>query len=279
MKFRAAHDALVGEGGGLVSVYYHPNEFVHREFWDAVNFKAGANPPPAAWRLPALKTDDERRVAFETLEGYVRFMKSFPAVDFITASDAATLYRDRAQGRRFSAAEVREIAASVGDAPGFQRRGDLTLAASEILTLLVDTLLGRPPVLRDTPAGPTEAPPVLLGPVTTPHEQFLRATEDVAAYLAQHRRVPSAVWLGSLAVPPESYLATLARLVVAANSVASSQISVEVRPATLASASHVADDGPRLWSWSMFAPGFRAPGMMALAKRQAWTLKPALLRP
>ena len=51
----------------------------------------------------------------------------------------------------------------------------------------------------------------------------------------------------------------------------------EIRPAKLAAARYVADDGPNLWGWVIFPDGFRAPAMMALAKQQAWTLKPARL--
>jgi hypothetical protein len=36
-------------------------------------------------------------------------------------------------------------------------------------------------------------------------------------------------------------------------------------------------DDPSLWTWVIFPPGFRAPEMMELARKQAWTLKPALL--
>ena len=38
-------------------------------------------------------------------------------------------------------------------------------------------------------------------------------------------------------------------------------------------------DDPKLWGWVIFPPGFQAPAMMELAKRQAWTLKPAVLDP
>ena len=38
------------------------------------------------------------------------------------------------------------------------------------------------------------------------------------------------------------------------------------------------DDDPRLWGWVIFPPEFRAPALMDLAKRQAWTLKPAVLQ-
>ena len=53
--------------------------------------------------------------------------------------------------------------------------------------------------------------------------------------------------------------------------------SITLTPATLAVAKNVANDDPRLWGWVIFPRGFRAPAMMELAKRQAWTLKPALL--
>lgn len=53
--------------------------------------------------------------------------------------------------------------------------------------------------------------------------------------------------------------------------------SVTLRPASLAAARYVADDSPRLWDWIIFPEGFDAPQLMALAKLQAWTLKPAIM--
>jgi hypothetical protein len=53
--------------------------------------------------------------------------------------------------------------------------------------------------------------------------------------------------------------------------------SITLKPAKLAAAKYVSDDRPGLWGWVIFPPGFRAPAMMDLAKRQAWTIKPALL--
>lgn len=53
--------------------------------------------------------------------------------------------------------------------------------------------------------------------------------------------------------------------------------SIELAPARLAAAEYVADDGPKLWGWGIFPPGFHAPAMMELTQRQAWTIKPAIL--
>jgi len=56
--------------------------------------------------------------------------------------------------------------------------------------------------------------------------------------------------------------------------------TIEMKPAKLKAAEYVSDDDPKkLWGWVIFPTGFRAPAMMELAKRQAWTLKPAVLDP
>src|SRR6185369_3575238 len=63
-RFDAASNELVADGGGIVSIYYHPCEFVHKQFWDGVNFARGANPPREEWKLPPSKTPEETRAAF-----------------------------------------------------------------------------------------------------------------------------------------------------------------------------------------------------------------------
>ena len=114
-------------------------------------------------------------------------------------------------------------------------------------------------------------------PVTTDRSQFTRTAQDVADFLAKQSRIPTSVWLGSVAVPPEAYLSALARVAADLAEGKPAPETVEVRPARLAAAAHVANDGPNLWGWIIFPRGFRAPALMELAKRQAWTLKPALL--
>src|SRR5262249_9486037 len=136
-KFSEARKALLAEGGGVVSIIYHPCEFVHKKFWDGVNFRAGANPPPEAWQVPPQKTPAETRIAFDNFQRSARFMKRFPDVRFITASDAVKLYADRSRGNRPDANAIRVIATAVGDEVTFQKQGDYTLAPSEVFRLLV----------------------------------------------------------------------------------------------------------------------------------------------
>lgn len=278
-RFLTAREQLLAEGGGVVSVVYHPCEFVHKQFWDGVNFREGANPPRSQWKQPPQKTEEETRIAYETFLGWVRLMKRMPEVRFVTAREAAGLYRDRARGREFSAAELKAIAAGVGDGVTFQKHRDYTLAASEVLALLNEFVARRAATseLKSTPLGPCDPRPEMKEAVTTDGDQFGRTVADVGEYLQRHGRVPSAVWLGSVAVTPEAYLVALAK--VAGELLDEKPIpeKIELKPIQLTAAKYVADDNPNLWRWVIFPKGFRAPRLMELAKRQAWTIKPALL--
>ncbi|HXG61976.1 MAG TPA: polysaccharide deacetylase family protein [Planctomycetota bacterium] len=274
-RFAAARERLLAEGGGVVHIFYHPCEWVHRQFWDGVNFAAGATPPRREWKLPPRKTPEETRTAFETFEAYIRWIKTFPDVRFITATDAARLYRDRARGRTFTEAEIREIAAAVGEEVTYQRRGEYALSAAEVFAILCAfAARGGPVTLEDGPLGPTGEVPLLDAPVRAHAEDFARAVEEADGYVRRHGRLPSTVWLGSRGVPPEAFLRALAARLRGG----ASEEPVEVPPARLGCARHVAEDSPKLWGW-LFPPGFHAPRLMDLARRQSWTLKPAIADP
>jgi hypothetical protein len=303
-RFDKAYEELLAEGGGPVSIYYHPCEFVHKQFWDGVNFSKGANPPRSEWKVPPQKTPEESRVAYETFEGYIRFIKEHPKVKFITAREALELYRDRAIGREFSRKEIDAIAQRVlsptdfntilklrelsppeletakralvaDDAVSFQRGGNYSLSAAEVFQLLVAASAepASPRVkLARSPIGPTQLPPA-QDVVECDRSQMERTIADVADYMKRHHRVPNAVWLGSMPVSPESFLKTLATY----STTDETKKTFRFEPNALDAARFVADDNPKLWGWVIFPPGFKAPEMMQLAKRQAWTLKPAVL--
>jgi len=301
--------------GGVISLYFHPCEFVHREFWDGVNFARGANPPPEEWKMPAMKSPEESERAFKFFEDLVTTMKSFPRVEFITASQALQLFRDTAQRRIYSAEELAAIAKQVDPEVSFQVHDDYTLAPSEVFLLLNRYVAGvvrkappQPILLDGTPYGPASPFEATVAPgfspaagsaalkggatlanaagdagatatstPTVPWSQFSRTVLDVADFLAKNGQIPNACWLGSKPVSPESYLVALAQVATRLLVKAEPPESVTFAPARLAAAKYVAEDSPDLWGWVIFPPDFRAPKLMGLAKLQAWTLKPARL--
>src|SRR5215203_7318712 len=93
--FKAAYDRLRAAGGGLISIYYHPAEWVHREFWDAVNFSRGANPPREDWKAPGQRSAAETEAAYTRFAAYIDFQRVLPGVRHVTAADLPAIYHDR----------------------------------------------------------------------------------------------------------------------------------------------------------------------------------------
>jgi len=285
-NFLATYRDMTQSGGGVVSIYFHPCEFIHREFWDAVNFAHGANPPREQWKLPPMKSPAQIERDFNFLHGLVAYMKSFPNVRFITASQALDVMPDLAQGRSFTSSELDAIAAEVTPEVSFQVHGNYALTASEVFTLLnglvADSVRNGPKsspahVLHGTPYGPGN--PGRAGEsFDVSWSQFSRTVLDVDSALKTSGQIPNVIWFGSRTATPESYLAALAQVTRALAEKRSPPDPVTIRPAALDAARYVADDSPSLWDWIIFPPGFDAPQLMGLAKAQAWTLKPAILQ-
>ena len=286
-KFRDIYSHMAAQpSAGLISLYFHPCEFIHQWFWD-MNFANGANPPPSQWKRPLLKSAAEQQQTFAYFEGLVRYMKTFPQVRFITGSQAIKLFPDLAHSREFTPSDVRSIAAAVTPDVSFQTRGDYALSASEVLELLNayvahaitegETAVA-PLTLHGTPYGPAVDPPQLQQAVNVPWNQFSRTVHDVADFITRNGQVPAYVWFGSFAVPPESYLVALAD--VATQLLAHQPLpqSVTLPVARVVAMNYVAQDSPEVWNWPIFPKGFHSAHLMALARLQAWTLKPALPR-
>ena len=284
-NFKKAYAALRQNGGGLISIYFHPCEFIHKEFWDAVNFSNGLEPQRSQWKLPPMKSPEAQARSFAFLETFVKYMKTFP-VQFVTAPQTLKLYPDNAQTHPFSNQDLAEIAHNVQPAISFQVYKNYDLSASEVLSLLnkyVSRVINKAPSqfieLDGTPLGPsnddTNTP--MAGPVKVPWYQFRWAVQDVESALEKNKQVPTVVWVGGEPYPPASYLVALAH--VASGLLAGNQppSSVTLAPAHLATTKYVAKNVRDTWDWPIFRPGFNGRHLLDLARLQTWTLKPAQL--
>jgi hypothetical protein len=250
-----------------------------------VNFAHGADPPRDQWKLPPVKSPEESARAYKYFEDFVAYMKSF-SVQFVTASQALKLFADRAQARAFSVEELSTLAGGVGREVSFQVRDDYSLSASEVFSLLnrfvAGSIRGKPSRrlgLGGTPYGPSSASPevALRGEIDAPWYKFSRATLDVEDFLAKTGQIPSVVWVGSAAVPPECYMEALAHVTKTLIATGKPPESVVLSPAHLATTQYVPEDSPSLWDWLIYAPGFDGRHLLDLARLQTWTLKPAIL--
>lgn len=285
-RFLKVADALRARGGGTISIYYHPSEWVHAEFWDAVNFSRGANPARADWKRPPTRPAAETETAFADFEQYIRFIQQQPGVRFVTATDLMRLYADRAMSRWFTPADLRAMAAATRDEITFQRREGVTLSAADVFALLTGAMAefvrsgSVPQATRlSLLAGPTRpfASSVGGSPSSTfPWEPFSRAIADAADFCRANRRVPDEIWVGTENLAPADFLATLAPIVEHVIATGQPPSDVPRRAGHFTADRYVAEDSPDLWGWPIFPEGFHAPAIVALARLQAWTLKPAV---
>lgn len=283
IQFLRSRDQLLAEKGGVISIVYHPCEFVHQQFWDGVNFKHGANPPRAVWKKPQQKTEAETKLAYDNFQQYVLFMKRFPEVRFMTVNEVARKYQDVLQKKEWAWEEVKQLASDHHD--DWEKRGihwvkvhGGILSPAEVMWLTTHAISSRrsigSPVCDKLPEliqGPGRAPHRVLNAenITLDSPTLVRAANQLREYLIQHQQIPAEVWIGSQAITPEQYL------MLTMKHLAGKPMVLDKEPELL-SKKYVADDHPNLWKWVIFPPGFTAPQLMTQAKRQAWNLKPAL---
>ncbi len=292
-KVSAIADRLRGAGGGLISIYYHPCEWVHKEFWDGVNFRRGANPPREQWKPPPQRPAEETEAAFQRFGEYVDHIRAVPGVRFVTAGELPDLYPDPVRMKGAIAEDFNEIVSHLADtnagAVDFQVIGGRAYSLADQFELLAsavsDLIEGRKPGFPAKVNG-------LLGPDSPPPASpqnghldwfaFRDATRDVLDFLKTHQRLPSQVFIGADAVPPADFLTALASACDfhLKHGTLPLQEGVNIgRNQELLPARHVAKDTPELFGgWIIHKEDFRAPKILEIARLQTWTLKPAILK-
>lgn len=289
-EFSAIADRLrQQDSGGLISIFYHPCEWVHREFWDGVNFSRGANPPREDWKPPRQRSPQETEDAFRRFGEYVDHIAATPGVQFVTASDLPGLYPDPIRTEGATESELKSIAANLlqSESSGlnFLTLGHRAFSLAdqfELLTLAVSDRISheppRFPLAAKTLLGPDAPPPALASNAVISWPAFRDATFDVRNYLETEGRIPPRVFVGPDSFPPAAFLRGLAFVFDhwEKNHAFPSEVVLSPAPELLP-ARHVAKDTPGFFGgWIIHRAGFRAPKILEVARLQTWTLKPAL---
>jgi hypothetical protein len=291
-KVSAIADRLAKQdGGGLISIFYHPCEWVHQQFWDGVNFARGANPPREQWKPPPQRTAEETEGAFKRFGEYVDHIRAIPGVRFVTASELPEIYPDPVRTDGATQQELADLAQKIlgsgTNGLDFQILGKKAFSIAdqfELLTIAVGQLVdGRPlkfPIAAQSLFGPDNAPPSNTNEREAAWPAFRDTTLDVRDFIRAHERIPAHVFLGTEAIAPADFLVALASVYDAYRTSGKLPLDREVRlraNTPVSSARYIAKDTPNLFGgWVIHKEGFRAPKILEVARLQAWTLKPAV---
>jgi hypothetical protein len=250
---------LKSGGGGVISIYYHPTEFVTTEFWDAVNFAHGASPAREAWVKPRRRTAAESERCYGVLRQFVRHMKQAPGVRFVTAQELPGLFASptaRVEDRNLVAAQLS------GQIVFGEVQGQMLSPADMMLSLL-----GVTPQMVD---GPTASGTTSYSSATIPAGAFRAAVLDAADFVRRFHRLPNEVFIGSQTLSLADFAATLAGSIDGGE-------AVKVVRGNIAFDRYFATDGRRAFNWIIHPEGFNGAPLLDLARLQGWTLKPARL--
>ncbi len=275
-KFDRVSQKLAQEGGGIVSIFYHPCEFVHRQFWDGVNFSYGANPPRSEWKLPPTKSLEEQEQAFKAFETFLDYIAHQAGVRLVTAREIPSLYPDRVYSSPLTRKDVQAIAEVFGKRLSYVDLGTRIVSAGEGLLALSQFIArDRPDKIElEFAYGPASAPQRFTREGSFRWEAIRQAAQELIDITHETKQMPTVIWVAGQPVRPEDFAVTLAAVVASDHHAG----DVSLRQGELEAKKFVANDSPGLWGWVIFPKGFNAPYMMELAKLQAWTIKPAVLR-
>jgi hypothetical protein len=259
-RFDRAAAELRALGGGVISIYYHPNEFVTTEFWDGVNFAKGANPERTAWRRPRRRTEAESERCYRVLHDYVAHAKSVPGVRFVTARELLQLYGSPSP----APAQRAHVAEHMSARQTFLVTEGRSLSAADMLL----SLLGMQPEVVDGPATRIASS---LDRASIPRAAFERAKADAVSFIRANKRLPAAVWIGADKLSIGDFAATLS---------GDDRVAAEIvfRRANLEFEKYFSNEPRKAFDWPIHPEGFSAPELLELGKLQGWTLKPARLR-
>jgi hypothetical protein len=260
-KFDEAVARLRSAGGGVISIYYHPTEFVNTEFWDAVNFARGANPPREQWKKPHARTKDDAERCYGVLTKFVEHMKTASDVQFSTAADLPQIYRDSLPSR----ADRKQLARHLIKEITFLATENDVFSASDIIV----QLLGLDPRVVD---GPTARAVTTLKAASIPRPTFDSVVRDAAAFVSRNGRLPNQVFVGAETLALPDFASTLAISILTDGG------AVQLTRGRLQFERYFATDAAKSFRWPIHPDGFSAPELLELGRLQGWTLKPAGLR-
>ena len=259
-RFDEAVARLTAQGGGVISIYYHPNEFVTTEFWDGVNFAHGANPPREAWVKPRRRTPEDSERCYGVLRRFVQHMRTQPGIRFVTASELPDLF----DGPVAAASDRSAIAAQLKQHIVFGEIQGQMMSPAEMLLALLQV---KPQVVD----GPTARGVTTYAQASIPVAAFRRTVADASGFVDGFHRLPNEVFVGAETLSLADFAATLAGSVEGGD-------EVRVLRGNIDYERFFASDGRKPFNWVIHPAGFDGTPLMDLGRLQGWTLKPATLR-
>ena len=266
--------------GGVVSVLLHPHTIVNSKFWDEVNFAKGRNPSPSEYVLPPPQAEEIIERAYSDFEDFVKYMKTFPEVEFITARDAVSIFRDYPEDYEFDFKIVKRLARRIVRNIHYQRIGEIYVSPAQLFSLMsavaasyAGTSVLPKRITASTPLGPL-AKSKTKGSRMLSTRSLLDASKSVVDNLDREGYIPTKVLVDKTTLSPDDYLATICSLLVSIGN-GKTPRRMAVKKGNLTQWKYVNEKAlKKACRWIMLPDDFKAPRLLEQILLQTWTLKP-----
>ncbi len=270
--------------GGYIIMFTHPSRLVTADFWDAVNFREGRNPPREQWKPAPLRNEEEIASLQQDFDRFLSWVVKQPQVELTTYRQLFYEYKQPPL-RWISIDKVLQLAGKVSEFTYQSINGDF-LSPSEqfgVLVRVASVLAKDGHMPEAVPIrqlfGPPKMPPSEIQRGETSLRDFLNAAILADEFCSQTGCVPDQITIGQKSVGPNTFMQAVAWLLRQWQTARSLPASIPL--SEFPELPKVANE-PQFrnyrfkGTWIIFPPEFEGLRTLEHIRLQTWTIKPAI---
>ncbi len=278
LKLCDAHD------GGYIIMFTHPSRLVTADFWDAVNFREGKNPPREEWKPAPLRPKEEIVSLQQDFDRFLSWVVKQPQVELTTYRQLFAEYK-QPMLRWIGFSEVLRLAEKAPEFTYQPVNGGFLSPAEQfgvfVRAAAILTKEGQTPEAVPVRQlfGPPRMPPTAIQQGQAALSDFLNAVFYADEFCTETGCVPDQIAIGQHSVGPNAFMQAVAWLLRQWQTTRFLPASIPLKE--VPELPKVADE-PQFrnyrfkGTWVIFPPEFEGLKTLEHIRLQTWTIKPAV---
>jgi len=269
--------------GGAISILFHLHTIVNKGFWDEVNFARGRNPSRDEFVRPPAQPHEVTNRAYRDFEEFINYIKSCSNVEFITASEATSIFQDISTELQVDLQMLKNLLNMTMKEIEHRKLGEAHLSPAQIFHLATkaaaayaDSNLLPERLKVGQPLGPLSER-TTKGARAVATRTLLEASKRVLESTETEGYLPSEIIVDKTILAPEDYLATVCSLLLRIIRGTKTPHELPVQRGRMVQTKYI---NPRAFkkacNWAVLPDHFEAKKILEQALLQTWTLKPAI---
>lgn len=270
--------------GGYIIMFTHPSRLVTADFWDAVNFREGKNPPREQWKPAPLRPEAEVASLQRDFDSFLSWVVKQPQVELTTYRQLFAEYKQPTP-RWVGVDKVLQLAEKAHEFTYQSVDGDFLSPAEQfgVLVRAAAVLAKESRLPEAVPVrslfGPPKLPPAEIQKGEASLKELLNAAVAADEFCVDTGCIPDRIEVGQGEVGPNAFMQAVAWLLRRWRTDGSLPASIPLNE--VPELPKVANE-PQFreyrfkGSWVIFPPEFEGRKTLEHIRLQTWTVKPAV---